>query len=839
MEVDAERGWFGTVLRRLRLQAGMSQEELAERAHLSAESISALERGRRRVPYRETIRMIGDALDLTEDGRREFEAAAKRPRAAAVPALSFDTADAAGQLKAPGSPDDARQNLVRPLSTFHNRHRELSDLAQLLGKHRLISIVGAGGIGKTRMAIELAWSILERYRDGIWFVDLAPLGDSSVVARSVISTLAIPQADDQTELQTLTRHLKRREVLLIIDNCEHVVHQVATLADALLPACPNLRVLATSREPLNVDGERVYRVPPLESPSAGIALSAQKSLAFAAVSLFVDRSTAANAAFEYTDTLAATVAETCRRLDGIALAIELAASRSGVLTPQQILGQLEDHFQILARGSRTALPRQRTMRETIRWSYDRLNEEEQALFRRVAVFVSGFTLDSASALSGSSGTDGSTLDVVTSLVDKSLVVADISGNVTRYRLLEPMRAYGLEMLKGAGELHATRRRFAEWCLDFVGWAHDAWATAASSAWSAQVAPEMDNVRACLLWALKEQNDAELGRSIVATARRIWARLFPYEGKRWIAAARNGVNEATPAEVTGGLALAEANLFTVLREFGAALTAANACERPYREAGRELPLAEARGFAGFALSQLGRSDEGEKLMAESIGVYRTRGAKQLTAYGLTLLGITHSTRGDLLGARQLFWEALTILREVHNERAAASVAVNLAEIEFSVGDSEGAVRLCQEALAEFSNDREARLCLANLSAYLVRLERYDEARERARESILCEAIAQSDLDIAFALQHLAAVAALRLPEDPRTAAAQFSRAAQLLGFVDARYAAFECARENTEQHEYEVVVERLKRELGVRAFDESLRSGRMWSEDEAIREALEI
>jgi predicted ATPase/DNA-binding XRE family transcriptional regulator len=837
MDIEAERGSFGLVLRRLRLEAGMSQEELADRAHLSAESIGALERGRRRAPYRETVRLISDALVLCAEARRELEAAAKRPRAGTANAIAYDSTDAAELT--PRGAERPRHNLVRPLSTFHNRRRELSDLAQLLETYRLISLVGAGGIGKTRLALELAARLLERYRDGVWFIDLAPLSDLGVVARSVIATLAIPQNDSQSELETLVHHLERREVLLVIDNCEHVVQQVAALTGALLPACVNLRVLSTSREPLNVDGERVYRLPPLESPSADADLSAEKSLAFAAVSLFVDRSTAANAAFVYTDTLAGTVAETCRRLDGIALAIELAASRTAVLTPQQILGQLEDHFHILAGGNRSALPRQRTMRETIRWSYDRLDAEERSLFRRVAVFVGGFTLEAAQALVGASATGPATLDVLTSLVDKSLVSADLSGAVTRHRLLQPMRAYGMEMLEEAGELRAMRGRFAGWCLSFVRSAHEAWATVSSTSWSAQVKPEMDNVRAGLLWTLEERNDVELGQRIAAGARRIWSRLFPYEGRRWIAAARQLVTRETPAEVTVGLALAHANLFTVLREFSAALAAADACENTVLAEIDELALAEARGFAGFALSQLGETVEGEKRMAASIDVFRMRGAKQLTAYGMISFAIAHSSRGDLLEARRLFREALTILRETRNESAAASVAVNLAELEFSAGDPEGALRLCAEALAALGNEREARVCLANMAAYLVRLERFDEARDRARESLRCGGIVQSDLDVAFALQHLAAVAALRGSLEAQTRAHEFTRAARLLGFVDARYAAFAGAREFTEQHEYDAVIGRLTSELGSAALNESLNSGKLWSEDEALREAFKI
>lgn len=841
METDTDRGSFGPVLRRLRRAAGMSQEELAERAHLSVESIGALERGRRRAPYRETIRLIADALELSDAGRQELQAAAKPARLAAPKSTSYDSADGA----APGTGgsfqrDNSRQNLIHPVSSFHNRRRELDDLARLLAEHRLVSIVGAGGIGKTRVAIELGWNVLPRYRDGVWFIDLAPLGDRSSVARSFISTLAIPQADGQSELEALLHHLERRDALLVIDNCEHVVEQVASVTDTLLPSCPNLRVLATSREPLHVSGERVYRMPPLQSPSAAHRVSAQESLGFAAVALFVDRSTAANAAFRYTDAHAGAVAETCRRLDGIALAIELAASRTAVMNPQQILAQLEDHFRILTGGSRTALPRQQTMRETIRWSYDRLNTAEQSLFRQIAIFANGFTWDSVARLAQTvSGSPDAPLDDLTSLVDKSLVVVEASESGSRYRLLEPMRAFGIEMLAQAGELADMQRRFAAWCVAFTRAAHEAWATVPSAVWSAQVEPELDNVRACLFWTLDARNDIELGQRIVGMTRRLWGRLFPSEGKRWTVGARGLVSADTPRDVAASLALADAHVRIALHEFSSALNAAQDFETLAGAAPDELEIAEARGFAGFALAHLGRAEDGERLMAQSVDVYRARGAKQLAAHGVNDLAIAYLIRGDLLGARQFFREALVMFEAVGNARGAGSVTANLAETEYRAGDVLAAVRLCRDALATASNGRADRIFLANMAAYLIALGRFDEARVTARESIFWGGMARADVEIAIALQHLGAIAVYRQAAGGAASAEELSAAARLVGFVDARLGAYEIARQYTEQHEYDMLVEMLRSQLGTQTFEALCNDGRLWSEDAALEAALRI
>jgi predicted ATPase/DNA-binding XRE family transcriptional regulator len=831
MDIDAGRENFGRVLRCLRAAAGLSQEELAERAHLSVESVSALERGRRKSPYRETVRMLADALDLSDAARRELEAAARRPRSSAAHVLSYDSADQAPPI------DQTRRHLVRPLSTFLNRTRDLDDLAALLANYRIVSIVGAGGIGKTRVAIELGWRLADRYRDGIWFVDLAPLGDESVVARSIVTTLDIPVADGQVAADALVHHLDRRDALLIIDNCEHVVSQVAALLDAVMPPCGHLRVLATSREPLHIEGERVYRLPPLESPTATWDRSAKESLEFPAVALFVDRASAANAGFAYTDAAAGPSVDICRRLDGIALAIELAASRTAVLSPRQILVALEEHFDVLGGGRRTALPRQQTMREAIRWSYDRLSAPERSLFRRVALFAGGWTWELLSRLPGAG--EAETFDMLAALADKSLVVADVGQTATRYRLLEPMRSYGLTLLEEAGELDAGRTHFAAWCLDLAQDAHHAWATRPSDQWHARFEPELDNLRAGLMWTLDERNDVALGQRIVAASRRLWARLLPAEGRRWVDVARRGVDARTDAEVLAALDLAEAHLDTVLGHYVTALRASERCAPALAASGKVLEAAEAGGFAGFALARLDQSERGEALVRSSVEIFGNLGAEQLAAYAVSDLGIAHSNRGDVVAAGELFRQARSMFRAVGNERAGGGVAANLAEIEFRAGNVVAAVRLCEEAVAAGSQSgRETQMYLGNLAAYLITLGRYGEAREKARESVAAGGMARTEINIAFALQHLATIAALQTRPDENEQE-HLRRAAGVTGFVDSRLEMFGVTREYTEQQEYEQLVRALRQRLGAHVFTEVWQRGRSWSEDEALSEAFRL
>lgn len=357
------------------------------------------------------------------------------------------------------SPQPAPNNLPRQVTPLIGRQGDLNKVVRLVRAHPLTTLVGTGGVGKTRLAIRAGETLLEESRDGVWLVELAALNEPASVVQAIASTLSLGERDDEPLLDVVSQYLQSRRLVLIVDNCEHLVDEAARVIDAIVQHAPNVRILATSREPLSIAAEHVYRVPSLAVPSKNV-LSAEEARRYAGVALFAERAEAAHPDFELTDDIAPVVGEICKRLDGIPLAIEVAAARVLALTPHLLLHRLEAHFAVLESDSRTALPRQQTMHALIDWSYDLLSEQEQRLFRRVAIFAGGWTLGAAETVCADESAD--ILDRLTSLVEKSLVVADIATDSTRYRLLEATRAVALEKLTATGERESLSRRHAEY-----------------------------------------------------------------------------------------------------------------------------------------------------------------------------------------------------------------------------------------------------------------------------------------------------------------------------------------------------------------------------------------
>ena len=362
-------------------------------------------------------------------------------------------------------------NLPLELSSFVGRERQIAEVKRLLlGGNRLLTLTGPGGCGKTRLALAVAFEVMEGFEGGVWLVELASLSDPDLVPQAVASTLGVREAQDRPLIETLSARLGSRKMLLVLDNCEHLVEGCALLADALLRACPNLRILATSREALGIAGERAWLVPSLSLPGGPQNLPPLEELAhYEAVRLFAERAAAVASDFELTEHNAPAVAHLCRGLDGIPLAIELAAARVRVLSVEQIVSRLEDSFGLLTGGSRTALPRQRTLRATIDWSHELLSEKEQVLFQRLSVFAGGFTLEAAEAVCAGDGLElHAMLDLLSRLVDKSLVlVAGQQGGEARYQLLETVRQYGQEKLNESGEEPTIKRHHADFFLKFA------------------------------------------------------------------------------------------------------------------------------------------------------------------------------------------------------------------------------------------------------------------------------------------------------------------------------------------------------------------------------------
>jgi predicted ATPase/DNA-binding winged helix-turn-helix (wHTH) protein len=412
-------------------------------------------------------------------------------------------------------------NLPEAVSQLIGREAELNKVLDLSTSHRLVTLTGAGGIGKTRLGFEVARYLLPRFADGVWVIDLAPLSDPELVPFAVATALGLELSSGMASPLSVADALRAKQLMLVFDNCEHVVDAAAQMVEALLRANPAARVIATSREPLHAEGEWVYPVPPLEVPAEDLP-EIEDSLRYGAVLLFVERARAAGPQFSSEGRVAAAIAAICRRLDGIPLGIELAAARAAALGIEGLAAGLDDRFQLLAGGRRTALPRHQTLRATLDWSYELLTDPERAVLRRLTIFATGFTLEAASAVVTDDEIAASeVLDCVASLVRKSLVTVDVGDTMRRYRLLETTRAYAREKLVQSGEFDAVARRHAERYRDLFEAAETESMTRPTDEWLADYVPRMDNLRAALDWAFSPGGDGSIGVALATAAIPLW------------------------------------------------------------------------------------------------------------------------------------------------------------------------------------------------------------------------------------------------------------------------------------------------------------------------------
>ena len=435
--------------------------------------------------------------------------------------------DAAPVATMPGpipAPARAPTNLPEPVAELIGRDVELEEILRLAASHRLVTLAGAGGIGKTRLGIEIARRLRPRFADGVWIAELAPLSDPGLVPVTVATAAGIEVPGGAASAERVANALGPKQLMVVLDNCEHVVDAAAQMAEALLRANSAARVIATSREPLRVEGEWIFRVPPLAVPTEA-SPDSEDPLRYGAVRLFVERARGVEPHFSPDGRVAATIAAICRRLDGIPLAIELAAARASALGIEELAARLDDRFDLLTSGRRTALARQRTLRATLDWSYDLLVESERLILRRLAVFPASFTLTAARAVVASVEIAAADVDDrIAHLVSKSLVTADVSGPVARYRLLDTTRAFAREKLAESGELAAAARLHAVHYREFLERAATRWATTPTSEWLAAYALEIDNVRAALDWAFAPGGDASIGSALAAASAPLWIQL---------------------------------------------------------------------------------------------------------------------------------------------------------------------------------------------------------------------------------------------------------------------------------------------------------------------------
>src|SRR5215204_3352431 len=508
---------FGAHLRRLRGAAGLTQEEVASRSGLSAKAISMLERGERKRPYPHTIRSLADALKLSEEERANLLAVVPQQDKATVPVAPVTV---------------PKSNLPTPSTPLLGRERELGEIRAFLREVRLLTLTGTGGVGKTRLAVQAARDAAELFPDGAVFVTLAPLGNSGFVVPIVAQSLGLREAEGQTPRETLHSFLREKRLLLVLDNFEHVLEAAPEVA-GLIATCPELSVMVTSRAPLRVRGEQEYPVPPLELPASTIAPSVEELVGSASSRLFAERAGGASPTFELTPHNSGAVAAICWRLAGLPLALELAAAQVRFLDPQALLSRLDQALS--AAGARDLPQRQRTMWATLDWSHELLSVEERVLFRRLSVFIGGFSLEAAEAVGAEPGASGSilveeVLGTLGRLVEQSLVTAtaDEKGGGLRYWMLEPVRQYASEQLEESGEAEETKRRhyahylaFAEEADLIYGLLTGTKLTGAEGeAWMDRIEREHDDLRAALGWA-KERGDLEAGLRLAGSLCWFW------------------------------------------------------------------------------------------------------------------------------------------------------------------------------------------------------------------------------------------------------------------------------------------------------------------------------
>jgi predicted ATPase/transcriptional regulator with XRE-family HTH domain len=627
---------FGDVLRRQRDSAGLTQEDLAERTGLTPQAISLLERGERRRPQRYTVRKLAEVLGLEGRELAEFESAARPP--------------ASGRTAQPRS-------ILPPTPTpLVGREDTVASVVDMLRREdvRLLTLTGPGGVGKTRLALEVAGRSHAAFADGSVFVPLAPVRDAAVVPSVIAKALGVREVAGQALLLTLEQHLRDKRMLLLLDNLEHLPEAVPVVAD-LVGACPRLGVLATSRAPLHLSGEHQFPVGPLSSP--------------AAVELFRQRALAASPAFELTDANASTVDEVCRRLDGLPLAIELAAARIKLFSPRALLERLDLGLQLLGGGARDLPERQQRLRDTVAWSYDLLEEGEKTLFRRLAVFAGDFSFAAAEDVCGpeTDGPEEEVLETLSSLVDNSLLVprAGASAEEPRFAMLETIREYAAERLRSSGETEEMGRAHALYYLALAEATQpERLVHTQREWWWTRLEEEHDDLRAALHWAVHSREEETAARLALALWR-FWSARHLGEGCRWLEAV---------VSLGGTVGQERRRAFLLL-------------------------------VAGILETRHGDYDRAAELDGESLALYRELGHRRSTHGPLRELGVVAYHRGDYDLAVRLSEQALAITREFGNAPGSGLVVCNLADALRARGDLEQARTLLGESLSSLRQQEQ--------------------------------------------------------------------------------------------------------------------------------------
>ncbi|HEV2582397.1 MAG TPA: tetratricopeptide repeat protein [Ktedonobacteraceae bacterium] len=616
--------------------------------------------------------------------------------------ISHQDVEKDGQAQEQQEQADRPTNLPHALTSFVGRGDEMGEIRRLLTQTRLITLTGVGGSGKTRLAIHTAATLAEMYSDGVWLVELAALTDPSLVPQEVATALDVRETAARSLVEGLIEALRSKRILLLLDNCEHLVDACAELAETLLQACRHLRILATSRQALGVMGEVAWQTPSLAAPHPEHLPPFEHLPGYDAVRLFLERVATSRPGVALTPANASSVVQICHRLDGIPLALELAAVRVKALSVEQIAARLDNTLALLVTGNRAALPRQQTLQATIDWSFALLNEEEQTLFRRLSVFAGWWSLEAAEGIcAGENVAAARVLGLLDQLVNKSLVVAEEHDGRMRYRLLEVLRQYGAEKLASAGETSLVRERHARWYLAMDEGGKARLEGPEQGEWMEVLEGAHDNLRVALRWAL-DKDDAEYGLRLGSAVWRFWqVRGYLSEGRKWfgaLLAMHQGKMESLRMQRAQAL-LGAGVLAMDQGDFQYARGLYEESLALYRQLQEKAGITRALNNLGIVVENLGEFQQAVLLYEESLELARESGDQDVLARALNNLGVVTYHMGDYQRAEELYQESLAIMRALDNKLGVIVALNNVSEAACRQGDYQRAVVTYKEGLAQ--------------------------------------------------------------------------------------------------------------------------------------------
>ena len=745
------------------------------------------------------------------------------------------------QLGAPGLPSEfpplrtlesRPNNLPMQPTPLVGRERETAEVADRvrIEEARLLTLTGPGGTGKTRLALQAAADLLEKFEDGVFFVALATITDPALVASAIAGPLGVKESGDQPLEEGLEAYLRDRNLLLVLDNFEQVL-EGAPLVGELLEACPKLKVLATSRIPLRLYGEKEYPVPPLALPDPTVLPPLEVLTQYEAVRLFVDRARAVKADFEITNESAPAVAEICARLDGLPLAIELAAARVRLLPPQKMLQRLGNRMKLLKGGARDLPTRQQTLRGAIDWSHELLEDEDKTLFRRMAVFAGGRTLEAMEEICDPEG-NLDVLEGVESLLEKSLIRQEEGpGGEPRFVMLETMHEYGREKLQQSGEAETIKRAHAEYFLELAEEAEPELVGPEEAAWLDRLEAEHDNLRGALSWSLGG-GDGVLGLRLAGALGRFWRVRGHFSERRgWLEEALAGCGEA-PADARARALVVSGTLAVDQGDFERAKASSQEALALYRGLGHRRGAAYSLFNIAWAELMQGNDEQAAPLVDQTLTMARESGYDWVISCALNALASIAGDRGDYERAEASYEEALASARKLGSRQMAAIVLGNMGCLQAVRGDYERAEALLEEVLAgsrELKDIYGVAMVLLNLGLVVTRRGDHERARRLLKESLLLSRQLGSKITIAECLEILSEMAG---------ALGDFRRAARLWGAADALREAINAPWPPLERRLYEPYLAAIRSRADEALWRRSWEEGQAMTMEEAFTYALE-